>query len=83
VQALQHAQTRELADSRTAQNAQLVDFSVKIQAAQADTLAQTLQTLAKRGRGVEALFRTTMRNVPTQLSASVETLAKNVGWRLA
>ncbi|MES2367246.1 MAG: DNA recombination protein RmuC [Pseudomonadota bacterium] len=83
VLALQHAQTRELADSRTAQNAQLADFSAKIQAAQADTLAQTLQTLAKQGREEQALIQTTMQNVTTQLSASVETLAKNVDARLA
>ena len=83
VLALQHAQTRELADSRTAQNAQLADFSAKIQAAQAHTLAQTLQTLAKQGREEQALIQTTMQNVTTQLSASVETLAKNVDARLA
>ncbi|HUW29001.1 MAG TPA: DNA recombination protein RmuC [Sulfuriferula sp.] len=83
VLALQHAQTRELADSRTAQNAQLADFSVKIQAVQADTLAQTLQTLAKQGREEQALIQTTMQNATTQLSASVEALAKNVDARLA
>lgn len=83
VLALQHAQTRELADSRTAQNTQLADFSAKIQAAQADTLAQTLQTLAKQGREEQALIQTTMQNVTSQLSASVETLAKNVDARLA
>ena len=83
VLALQHAQTRELADSRTAQNAQLADFSAKIQAVQADTLAQTLQTLAKQGREEQALIQTTMQNATTQLSASVEALAKNVDARLA
>lgn len=83
VLALQHAQTRELADSRSAQNAQLADFSAKIQAAQAETLAQTLQTLAKQGREEQALIQTTMQNATGQLSAAVETLAKNVDARLA
>ena len=83
VLALQHAQTRELADSRTAQNTQLADFSAKIQAVQAETLAQTLQTLAKQGREEQALIQTTMQNATTQLSASVEALAKNVDARLA
>ncbi|GCB02193.1 DNA recombination protein RmuC [Sulfuriferula multivorans] len=83
VLALQHAQTRELADSRTAQNAQLADFSAKIQAVQAETLAQTLQTLAKQGREEQALIQTTMQNATTQLSASVEALAKSVDARLA
>lgn len=83
VLALQNAQTRELADSRGAQNAQLADFSARIQAAQAETLAQTLQTLAKQGREEQALIQTTMQNATTQLSAAVETLAKNVDARLA
>lgn len=83
VLALQHAQTRELADSRTAQNMQLADFSAKIQAVQAEILAQTLQTLAQQGREEQALIQTTMQNATTQLSTSVEALAKSVDARLA
>ncbi|MEO6148083.1 MAG: DNA recombination protein RmuC [Sulfuriferula sp.] len=83
VLALQQTQTRELADSRNAQNTQLADFSARIQAAQADTLAQTLQTLAKQGREEQALIQTTMQNATTQLSTAVETLAKSVDARLA
>lgn len=83
MQALAASQSEQLATGREALNVQLAEFSARLQAAQAGFLAQTLQTLAEQGRAEQELIQTTMRNATTQLSASVDALARNVDTRLA